>query len=38
MLKAPPLIPQTYISRYSKIGPKKGVNMFENMFETALKQ
>ena len=37
MLKAPPLIPWTYISRYSKIGPKGGVNMFENIFEKVLK-
>ena len=28
MLKAPPLIPLAYISRYSKIGLIRGVNMF----------
>ena len=30
MLKAPPLIPWTNISWHFKIGPKRGVNMFEN--------
>ena len=38
MLKAPPLIPRTYISRASIIDPTEGRYMFENMFEKALKQ
>ena len=37
MLKAPPLIPRTYISHSSKIDPTEGINMFKNMFEKALK-
>ena len=38
MLKAPPLIPRTYISWSSKIGPKRGVNMFGNIVKNILVQ
>ena len=41
MLKAPPVDPRTYISRYYIIDPtesQRAVNMFKNMFEKALKQ
>ena len=37
ILKTPPANPRTYIYRHYNKDPKRAINMFENMFEKALK-